>query len=170
MIRERDRGIRSRKSGGAVQGGKGTQMPTRRSAAKPRTFAQTGGSRVTVPDSARRARSFNLPEALVARAAAAMRGTQARAYGTELDGEVPDSLTRFVEEAVQAACTYYEDLFNGGEQFPPAQLSAGPGPRGAVEGAVKRAEKLAAARRPGGEQAPGTEQAKPGRRRAGAAT
>ena len=125
---------------------------------------------MTVPDSPRRARSFNLPEALVARAAAAMRGTQARAYGTEIDGEVPDSLTRFVEEAIQAACTFYEDQFNGGQPFPPAQLSAGPGARGAVEGAAKRAEKRAAAARPGGEPAAETGQATPRRRRAGAAT
>jgi hypothetical protein len=93
-----------------------------------------------------------------------MRGTQARAYGTVIDGEVPDSLTRFVEEALQAACTFYEDQFNGGQPFPPAQLSAGPGARGAVEGAAKRAATRAAAAGSAGNQATTR------RGRAGAAT
>jgi hypothetical protein len=97
-----------------------------------------------------------------------MRGTQARAYGTSIDGDVPDSLTRFVEEAVEAACTFYEDQFNGGQQFPPAQLSPGPGAKGAVEGAALRAAQRAAGAPPGRERAAEVEESSARGRRAGA--
>jgi hypothetical protein len=98
-----------------------------------------------------------------------MRGTQARAYGTRIEAEVPDSLTRLVEEAIVAACTFYENQFNGGEPFPPAQLSPGPGARGAVEGAARRAEKRAADASPGPGRAATAGRA-PARRKAGAPT
>lgn len=108
------------------------------------TFAAACGSRPTDPASKRKARSFNLPEALVERAAAAMRGTQALTYGTPIAGDVPDSLTRLVQEAVEAACTFYEDQLNEGRPFPSATLSPGPGATGAKEGAAKRARDRAA--------------------------
>lgn len=90
------------------------------------------------PNSRRRARSFNLPEAVVQRATNTMVGLQARTYGTDLMGRVPESLTRFVEEAIEDLCTQAEDAFNGGEPFPAASLTPGPGPAGAREGAEKR--------------------------------
>ena len=139
-----------------------------RAAAQPKTFAQKIGSRDTGADSRRRPRSFNLPEDLVTRAAATTRGVQARAYGTGIAEEVPDSLTRLVQEAVEAACTYYEDVFNGGQPFPPAQLSPGPGARGAQEGAAKRMAARTETERPEGQRAAEIEEAAGRHRRAGA--
>jgi hypothetical protein len=98
-----------------------------------------------------------------------MRGTQARAYGTRIEADVPDSLTRLVEEAIQAACTFYENQFNGGEPFPPAQLSPGPGAKGAVEGAARRAANRATDASTDQGRAPGTGRA-PARRKEGAPT
>jgi len=118
-----------------------------------KTFAAWCGSRPTDPASPRKARSFNLPEDLVARSAATMRGTQALTYGTEIAGEVPDSLTRFVQMAMEAHCTYWEDQLNEGMPFAPATLSPGPGPSGAREGAAKRT----AARREQADRAEDTE-------------
>ena len=148
-------------------------MPTKgsargRAAAEPKTFAQMLASRDTGADSRRRPRSFNLPEDLVTRAAATTRGVQARAYGTGIAEEVPDSLTRLVQEAVEAACTYYEDVFNGGQPFPPAQLSPGPGARGAREGAAKRMAARTETERPEGQRAAEIEEAAGRHRRAGA--
>jgi hypothetical protein len=52
-----------------------------------------------------------------------IRGVGARSYDTRIGDAVPRSLPEFVVEAVEAACSYYEDLFNGGFPF-----ASGPGP------------------------------------------
>jgi len=104
-----------------------------------KTFAEFTGSRPTEPEFPRKYKSHYVPVALEARLAATVRGVQARSYGTNLDGEVPENVSRGVVEALDAWCTYYEDVLNEGQPFPPATISPGPGPRGAREGAEKRA-------------------------------
>lgn len=54
------------------------------------------------------------------RIAATVRGVRARSYDTRIFEFVPVSVPEFVAEAAGAACTYYENLLNGGCPFPPA--------------------------------------------------
>jgi hypothetical protein len=85
-------------------------------------------------------RSFHLRVGVVERAKATSDGIQHRAYGTELEDNIPQSLAAFVTEALEAACTYYERLLNDGKEFRRVRsLSPGPSPEGARRGAAKRA-------------------------------
>jgi len=85
-------------------------------------------------------RSFHLTVGDVERAKATSDGVQHRAYGTDIEDEVPRSLSAFITEAIRAACTYYENLLNDGQEFRRIRnLSPGPSPEGARRGAAKRA-------------------------------
>ncbi len=128
-----------------------------------KTFAEFTGSRPTEPGFPRKYKSYYLPVELEARLAATVRGVQARSYGTNLDGEVPENVSRGAVEALDAWCTYYENIFNEGEPFPPATISPGPGPRGAREGADKRAA-ARSERADAGDQGSGQPKERAGRR------
>lgn len=91
-------------------------------------------------------RSFHLRVGDVERAKATADGIQHRAYGTPLEDVIPRSLSAFIAEAIQARCTYYENLLNDHTEFRRVrQLSPGPSPEGARRGAAKRAATRAAA-------------------------
>jgi hypothetical protein len=107
------------------------------------TLAQAIGARDYQPrgdvDDERMTRSFHLRVGVIERAKAAATGVEHRAYGTPIEGDVPNSLSAFVEECIIAGCTYYENLFNGGEEFRRVgRLSPGPSHEGAQRGAAKR--------------------------------
>jgi len=55
---------------------------------------------------------------------------QARTYGTDLADRIPATLDDLVNEAIEAACTYYENLLNEGAEFPRqnVRLTTGPVP------------------------------------------
>jgi hypothetical protein len=92
-------------------------------------------------------RSFQLVVGVVERAKAVADGIQHRAYDTPLEGQVPGSLSALVTEALNVACTYYENLLNDGEEFKRVRrLKRGPTPEGAQAGAEKRVLKAAAKR------------------------
>jgi hypothetical protein len=92
-------------------------------------------------------RSFQLVVGVVERAKATADGIQHRTYDTALEGKVPGSLSALVTEALNAACTYYEDLLNNGQEFRRVrQLTRGPSAEGAVRGAAKRAAAREAAK------------------------
>jgi len=108
-----------------------------------KTFAQAVEARDYEPhghvDDARMTRSFHLRVGVVERARAASVGVEHKAYGTPIEGDVPNSFSAFVEEAIVAACTYYENLLNGGKEFRrTGPLSPGPTREGAQRGAAKR--------------------------------
>lgn len=113
---------------------------------EPKSLSEVLHTRAT-PTSARKARSFNLPIEVVRRASNTMVGVQALSYKTRLHGQVPESLTRFVEDAIEAACTFWENELNDGQPFDEASLTPGPGPAGAREGAEKRRQAADAKRR-----------------------
>lgn len=109
-----------------------------------KTFADFVGTRPFEPtgpaDEKLQGRSFQLPVGVVERTRAAASGVEHRAYGTDLEDQVPGSVSAFVTEALMAACTYYENLFNGGQEFRRVhRLSPGPSKEGAQRGAEKRA-------------------------------
>ncbi len=115
-----------------------------------RNFAEATGSRSLEPqgpaDTEPLMRSFHLRVGVVERAKATADGVQHRAYGTAIEDDVPTSLSALVTEAIEAACSYYEDLLNDGEPFRRVRnLTAGPGRHGARAGAQKRAASRAAA-------------------------
>jgi hypothetical protein len=108
------------------------------------TLAQALAARSFEPraegDNDRLTRSFHLTVGDVERAKATADGVQHRAYGTDIGDDIPESLSAFVTEALRAACTYYENLLNGGQGFRRVRnLSRGPSPEGARAGARKRA-------------------------------
>jgi hypothetical protein len=126
--------------------------PSTRSAprrpARMKTFSETVKARETTEsgpkDKDMVTRSFLLPVGLVERVRATADGIQHRAYGTDLEGQVPRSVggkDGLVAEALAAICTYYENEFNNGEEFRRIRgsLTAGPSPEGARRGAAKRA-------------------------------
>lgn len=121
------------------------------------TFREHTGARPYVArsenDDVLRARTFQLPIGVVERVRATSNGVLHRAYDTDIEDQVPENVSGFIMEAVEAACTYYEDLLNEGQEFKRVQrLSPGPGRSGAARGGQKRAEK-AAAKRESGNQA-----------------
>jgi hypothetical protein len=81
-------------------------------------------------DGDRGPRSFRVLGANLQRLQAAVAGIDARTYGTPLRGKVPVTLDDFVNEALETALTYYEDMLNGGEEFSreDVRLSTGPVP------------------------------------------
>lgn len=92
-------------------------------------------------------RSFQLVVGVVERAKATADGIQHRTYDTTLEGEVPASLSALVTEALNASCTYYENLLNNGEEFRRVrQLKRGPTAAGAQQGAQKRSQAAAGRR------------------------
>jgi hypothetical protein len=114
------------------------------------TFAEHTGSRPFTPraasDEARQIRSFSLDTGLVERLRATADGIQHKAYGTDLENSVPQSIAALAAEGIEAACTYYENILNNGEEFRRVRkLPAGPSRDGAQRGAAKRAAKRAAA-------------------------
>ena len=114
------------------------------------TLAQYIGARDYEPrgavDDERATRSFHLPVGLIERAKATSTGVQHKAYDTDIGEIVPNSFSAFVGEAIAAACTYYENLLNGGKEFTRiGRLSPGPTREGAQRGANKRAAIRAAA-------------------------
>jgi hypothetical protein len=107
------------------------------------TLAQAMGARDYQPrgdvDDERMTRSFHLRVGVIERARAASVGVEHKAYGTDIEGDVPNSFSAFVEEAIVAACTYYENLFNNGNEFRrTGPLAPGPTREGAQRGAAKR--------------------------------
>jgi hypothetical protein len=107
------------------------------------TLAQAMGARDYQPrgdvDDERMTRSFHLRVGVIERARAASSGVEHMAYGTPIEGDVPNSFSAFVEECIIAGCTYYENLFNGGQEFRrTGRLSPGPTREGAMRGAAKR--------------------------------
>jgi hypothetical protein len=110
-----------------------------------RTLTQAMGARSFEPrgeaDDKPLTRSFQLVVGVVERAKATADGIQHRTYDTALEGKVPGSLSALVTEALNVACSYYEDILNGGHEFRRVrQLTPGPSAEGAVRGARKRAE------------------------------
>ena len=82
------------------------------------------------PDDGQRGpRSFRLLGATLLRLQATVHGIQARTYGTALAGKVPATLDELVNEAIEAACTHYEDLLNDGREFPRENVRLTTGPR-----------------------------------------
>lgn len=137
----------------ASAGGGRSQTPRRGATAEMalQTFAQAVGARSFEPhgdaDNDGVPRSFHLTVGDVERAKATADGVQHRAYGTQIEDDIPHSLSAFITEAIRAACTYYEDLLNNGEEFRRIRnLSRGPSPEGARRGAAKRAANRAAAK------------------------
>jgi hypothetical protein len=59
---------------------------------------------------------------------ACVAGVQARTYGTEQRGEVPQTLDDFVNEALLRHLSQYEDIFNDGQEFPREHVRLSPGP------------------------------------------
>jgi hypothetical protein len=115
------------------------------------TFAEHTGSRpfpiVAASDEKLNTRSFQLPTGVVERTRATSDGVQHLGYGTDLEGKAPDSISGLVTEALNAICTYYEDLLNNGQPFRRVRkLSPGARPAGAARGAAKRSETAAAKR------------------------
>lgn len=109
-----------------------------------KSLSEALGVRETVAlgavDTERMTRSFHLLVGTVERAKAAATGLEHRSYGTDLWHNSPHSVSAFVEEAILAACTYYENLLNDGQEFPrTGRLSPGPSEEGAARGARKRA-------------------------------
>jgi hypothetical protein len=109
-----------------------------------RTLSDAMGARPFVPrdegDDKPLTRSFQLVVGVVERAKATADGIQHRTYDTELEGKVPASLSALVTEALNVACTYYENTLNDGQEFRRVrQLTRGPSPEGAIRGAAKRA-------------------------------
>jgi hypothetical protein len=136
-------------AGQAARSAPGRRSSRSQSPDQLRTLAQFMGARSYQArgevDDERMTRSFHLPVGLIERARAASTGVEHRAYGTPIGEEVPNSFSSFVAEAIAAACTYYEDLFNGGEEFPrTGRLSPGPTRDGAIRGAQKRKAAAAA--------------------------
>ena len=118
-----------------------------------RTFAEMVKTRPTTErgpkDNDTVTRSFLLPVGLVERVRATADGIQHRAYGTDLEDQVPHSVggkDGLVAEALAAICTYYENEFNNGEEFRRIRgsMTAGPSKAGARRGAAKRAAAHAA--------------------------
>jgi hypothetical protein len=109
------------------------------------TFAEHTGARpfpvLDESDTQLNTRSFQLPIGSVQRLRATADAIQHRVYETPLEGKAPDSISGSVVEAIDAWCTYYEDLLNNGQPFRRARKLA-PGPRrsGAQRGAEKRSE------------------------------
>lgn len=91
-------------------------------------------------DNQRLTRSFHLTVGAVERAKATADGIQHRAYGTDFEDEVPKSLSAFVTWCLELGCTFWEDAVNEGQEFRRIRnLSPGPSPEGARQGAAKRA-------------------------------
>ena len=113
------------------------------------TFSEFVGTRPFVPrsddDQKIQGRSFQIPAGVVERVRATADGIQHMAYGTELEGRVPGSISGFVANALEAACTYWENQLNNGEEFRRVRrLPPGPSAEGAKRGADKRAALRAA--------------------------
>lgn len=126
----------SRRASARTRAGRGTDQPLQ-------TFAEAVGAREYQPhgsvDDERMTRSFHLRVGVIERARAASVGVEHKAYGTDIEGSVPNSFSAFVEEAIVAACTYYENMFNGGKEFRrTGPLAPGPTREGAQRGAAKR--------------------------------
>jgi hypothetical protein len=112
-----------------------------RAAPRLKTFAEAMHARPSIvtgapvgsrwpSDATRGPRSFRLNGATLLRLQAAVAGIDARTYETELRGRAPVTLDDFVNEALEAALTFYEDELNGGEEFSreDVRLTTGPVP------------------------------------------
>jgi hypothetical protein len=125
------------------------RAPRRKAATQQlQTFAHAIGSREPsiqgAADSEKTMRSFNVRVATVERLRATLALIGHRAYGTELAATAPDSLAAMADEALNAACTYYENLLNDGQEAPRIiRLPPGPSPIAAQQGAAKRAARRA---------------------------
>ena len=73
-------------------------------------------------------RSFRIRKDILARLQGGLHGVQARSYGTPLADQVPASLGDFVDEALEAALTYYENMLNDGQEFDRSSVRLQPGP------------------------------------------
>ena len=116
-----------------------------------KTFAEHTGSRpapvITDAEAKLQTRSFQLPIAVVERLRATSDGLTHVAYGSPLEGEVPDSISGMVVEALNAICTFYEDQNHEGLPFRRVRkLSPGARPTGAARGAAQRS-RIAAEKR-----------------------
>lgn len=128
--------------------GRSRSPSRRRTSASPpefQRFSEALGARpteMTKPGDAKKTmRSFNLDVGTVERLRATLKMVQARAYGQVAEETVPQSLPDLLTDLIDAGCTYYEDLLNGGQPAPRIRnLRRGPSPRGAIEGAAKRTE------------------------------
>lgn len=115
------------------------------------TFGEHTGSRpfpvLAETDEKLNTRSFQIPIGVVERLRATADAIQHRAYETELEDRIPDSISGLLVELINAGCTYYEDLFNNGQPFRRVRkLPPGPGRSGAQRGAARRSEVAAAKR------------------------
>ncbi len=81
----------------------------------PLTFAEAIGARPAGEQP--RSRTVHIPLAVAERAEATLPCILARSRGTRIGRLVPGSLAALGGEAAQAACTFYEDLLNGGALF-----------------------------------------------------
>lgn len=142
------------KAPGAAAGGSTSSRPAVRVKApeeSDQTFGEFTGSRPYQPrsevDDEIKSRTFQLPVGVVERIKAVYDGVPAKAYDSELEDRIPDTMSGFVVEAVEALSTYYEDLLNDGKEFRRVRrLRPGPGKSGAVRGGQIRSEKAAAKR------------------------
>jgi hypothetical protein len=128
----RDEGEAAAAGAGQAQGGqRGRRQQTLAERVHSRPSVVTGaavGSRW--PDDAMRGpRSFRLLGATLLRLQATVHGIQARTYGTAMAGKVPATLDDLVNEAIEAACTHYEDVLNNGEEFARENVRLATGPR-----------------------------------------
>lgn len=88
-------------------------------AGAPLTLAEVTGSRPL--DGRWQAKTINVSRELGGRLDATVSGVLARSYDTRVAHLVPDTRTALCREAVEASCTYYQDLLNDGEPFPPGR-------------------------------------------------
>lgn len=122
-----------------------SRSPSRARSAPPdfQTFSEAVGARpteITAPgDEHKTMRSYYQRVAVQERLKATLAMIQAKTYGSDAEARMPRSLPDLLEDAITAACTYWEDLLNNGQ---PARrihkLRRGPSPQGAIEGAAKR--------------------------------
>ena len=126
---------------GARRGGAGRARTGSRATPPLKTLAEAMNSRPSIitgtpvgskwpTDEQRGPRSFRVLGANLQRLQAAIAGIDARTYGTPLRGQAPVTLDDFVNEALEVALTYYEDMLNAGEEFSRdnVRLTTGPVP------------------------------------------